>query len=467
MRSFFPFLAILSCQQARVPNEDRADVSLAPGATVVELDKLPDNHIYPGSRAPLSTTPLRELPLGSITAKGWLLSLFKTQARELGQLPGLGKGSPPLSNHVSSTDPSSLQARTRLVHVLDDSHLRELTGLEIRSTVSRQLPNGWIGPEILDGSPSWATAARVVEAIRDQYSAAPDKDLFESLRRYVRFQSQWLDNHEPDLEDLDGLADHTELILWIYNEDGDPGLLEFLAKLFNKIAHVAVPDDHRFARWREMHAVVRRSVPESKITNTTDIRLISTWNQWTHEVRARRDNDKANISSAESLVSATKLARITMSPEWGDLATKHASRLQVNFPLSQLDGVDQFELPYSLATYASRAWFASPGDGLVALSYVPCRVRAQVGEDEGTRVTLEVGRAFRKTDRVTIDLEAPRKVSFPLALRVPGDCASMKVRINGGAPISGKAGTFLTLTRLWRPGDRVEVRLVVKVPERI
>ena len=82
-------------------------------------------------------------------------------------------------------------------------------------------------------------------------------------------------------------------------------------------------------------------------------------------------------------------------------------------------------------------------------------------------MTLNVQRPTPRSSEIVIDLEASRKVLFPLGLRVPNDCQSLIVHVNGGAPIEGQAGTYLTLSRLWRPGDRVEVKLCPDASERI
>jgi hypothetical protein len=49
---------------------------------------------------------------------------------------------------------------------------------------------------------------------------------------------------------------------------------------------------------------------------------------------------------------------------------------------------------------------------------------------------------------------------FALHFRVPGWCADWSVKANGAAvAIAARPGTWATLSRVWNPGDRVEVRL--------
>ena len=457
---------LTACQTAptdtppgKEPSENIA-IDLEPGAKVVTLDGLPDNHIYPGARAPLSTHPLRALPPGSVRATTWLLAGLNRLGHQL---------------HNGNADPSSwwandapvhpeiLRARTRLALVTADKSLQELVDLQIQTILSRQQSDGWIGPRELAQNPSWSSAEHVIQSLRDVYAASPRDDLLDALHRYVRFQSRWLQDHTPKKKDLTGLLEHTGHLAWLYNEHGDPGVVEHLVEMDKAFMAAAGNEDAPAGSQNALDELIRRTVPEQNIDDSTQIRLLKIRRQALLKERANRDSK----TGASSLVSATELTFSTFSSKWSDLAAEHATNTWNRSTSTNPPAHQHAHAVFALSTYVSRAWLAGPGDGLVATAYVPCRVQAWVGEDEGTLVTLNVQRPTPRSSEIVIDLEASRKVLFPLGLRVPNDCQSLSVHVNGGAPIEGQAGTYLTLSRLWRPGDRVEVKLCPDASERI
>jgi len=107
------------------------------------------------------------------------------------------------------------------------------------------------------------------------------------------------------------------------------------------------------------------------------------------------------------------------------------------------------------------ALFMQSGDGsrdcapgLAATVYAPCEVHASLG---GTKVKVieETEYPFRGLVQLTIDPDAPLR--FPLQLRIPAWAADASIRVNGEAMPAPAAGSFASVERVWKRGDRVEV----------
>lgn len=93
-------------------------------------------------------------------------------------------------------------------------------------------------------------------------------------------------------------------------------------------------------------------------------------------------------------------------------------------------------------------------DGLVAAVYAPCEVHTEV-RGIAVHIVEETGYPFQGSVRFTVNPAAP--VSFPLQFRIPAWAAGTTIHINGqSAPVS-KPGSFATVERTWKAGDRVEI----------
>jgi DUF1680 family protein len=104
-------------------------------------------------------------------------------------------------------------------------------------------------------------------------------------------------------------------------------------------------------------------------------------------------------------------------------------------------------------------------DGLFINQFVPSTARLRLGD--GTAVTLTQETRYPEGEAVTVVVRPERPSRFALRLRVPAWCADGSVTINGETLPSPspevRAGTYLTSDRVWNPGDRVELRLPMRL----
>lgn len=111
--------------------------------------------------------------------------------------------------------------------------------------------------------------------------------------------------------------------------------------------------------------------------------------------------------------------------------------------------------------YAARMWLRGEGEAVAAL-YGPSEFRY----DDALTFVEETAYPYGET--VSFRVKADKGThSARLTLRIPGWCAGASLRVNGKAWKSAlKEGSFVTLDRKWKDGDRVELQLPMTVERR-
>jgi hypothetical protein len=114
---------------------------------------------------------------------------------------------------------------------------------------------------------------------------------------------------------------------------------------------------------------------------------------------------------------------------------------------------------------AEHLWLATADDGLAAVFFGEGEVTARVGD--GTKVTVAAKTHYPFDEEVEWTVRAPKPVKFPLYLRVPGWCEGPAVRLNGKAlEVAARPRSFVRIERAWADGDRVSLRLPMRVTVR-
>ncbi len=123
----------------------------------------------------------------------------------------------------------------------------------------------------------------------------------------------------------------------------------------------------------------------------------------------------------------------------------------------------QHNIAHAWPYFAEHLWLATPGNGLAAVMYAPCEVRAQVGDGTEIRIAEETKYPFDDTIRFTV--RTPKTVTFPLMLRVPAWSGTPDVeRVTGAPPWDIKVTQgFVTLSRKWQDGDTIALRLPMEL----
>jgi len=101
-------------------------------------------------------------------------------------------------------------------------------------------------------------------------------------------------------------------------------------------------------------------------------------------------------------------------------------------------------------------------NGLAAVLYGPSEVTAKVGDGATVKITESTDYPFDETIRFTIS--APKAVSFPLGLRIPGWCERPKISLNGKAlTLPRMAKGWAIVERAWANGDKLQLELPARI----
>ena len=111
-----------------------------------------------------------------------------------------------------------------------------------------------------------------------------------------------------------------------------------------------------------------------------------------------------------------------------------------------------------LPQLVARMWMRAADDGLAAIAYGPCEVRAMVG---GVGVTIVEETAYPFGDAVVLRVEPDRPVEFTLLLRRPAWDGAMEVAAPGAEATA--AADWFRIRKRWAPGDQARVAFSWKV----
>jgi DUF1680 family protein len=113
----------------------------------------------------------------------------------------------------------------------------------------------------------------------------------------------------------------------------------------------------------------------------------------------------------------------------------------------------------TLAQFHERAMSTSP-DGLWVHLYGSAEVSAELG-DRGIRLRVETDQPWGEA--VTLEVLDATGGGMPLKLRIPGWTDGATLTVNGDPVEPGAPGTYTTVDRSWRAGDRVQLTLPMPV----
>ncbi|HEY4354478.1 MAG TPA: beta-L-arabinofuranosidase domain-containing protein [Acidobacteriaceae bacterium] len=93
--------------------------------------------------------------------------------------------------------------------------------------------------------------------------------------------------------------------------------------------------------------------------------------------------------------------------------------------------------------------------------FIPSQVAWSV---DGKPVQIEQHTDYPVADTTTLTIQPAQPASFSLKFRVPGWCDGASVSINGTKQtVECRPGTWVTVDRTWKAGDRVELHLPMKL----
>ena len=115
-----------------------------------------------------------------------------------------------------------------------------------------------------------------------------------------------------------------------------------------------------------------------------------------------------------------------------------------------------------IPNYVMHMWMATPDGGLAATLHGPSLMSCTV--NDAVKICIETVTAFPFEETIEMRVMPEHEVRFPLHLRIPAWTAQPEILVNGRAwEAKPRMSSFLTVTRDWRPGDTVQLRLPMRV----
>lgn len=111
----------------------------------------------------------------------------------------------------------------------------------------------------------------------------------------------------------------------------------------------------------------------------------------------------------------------------------------------------------AMPNYTARMWMTDMNGGITAALYGP-----SVYHDKNATVSEETNYPF--DNNISFRFSKTSGQEFPFSLRIPGWCSEASLTINGETYKGAlKSGTFITLNRIWKEGDRLVLNLPMPV----
>ena len=197
-------------------------------------------------RLPLKQDVYRELPLGAIQPKGWLLEMLVRQKNgATGQLDDLypqvmGNRNGWLGGDGDQWErgPYWIDGLLPLAYILQDKQLIAKAKPWIEWAINSQQPDGYFGPSKdysyenglqRDNSRDWWPKMVMLKVLKQYYSATGDQRVLTLLSNYFKYQLKELPktplDHWTFWAKYRG-GDNLQVVYWLYNITGEAFLLE-------------------------------------------------------------------------------------------------------------------------------------------------------------------------------------------------------------------------------------------------
>ena len=417
--------------------------------------------------------------------------------------------------------PYWIRGYSSLAYILDDEAMKQEVKTWILAVLNNQTSNGRLGPDGYDGdSPDIWAKMPMLWALQTYYEATGSQRVLTAMNRYFKWEMSI-----PDNKFLKGLwqekrgGDNLWSVLWLYNRNGDKTILPLIDKLHNATSDWTMKGD--LPNYHGVNVAQGFREPATYYIYTGDTEMLQATYNAHNEMRSRYGqmpggmyaadenartgyydprNGAETCALVEQMASDEILMGITGDVFWAD----HCENVAFNsFPAALTP--DMRALRYitsanmaisdeknhapsidnslrgmlSMSPFSSRCcqhnhgmgWpyfaehlvMATADNGLATMLYAANETTALVADSVSLRMEENTHYPFDET--ITLVLHPERDVEFPLYLRVPAWAKGAEVSINGQAQSSegNAAGRYIRISRQWKEGDTVTLRLPMTV----
>jgi hypothetical protein len=415
--------------------------------------------------------------------------------------------------------PYWLKGFANLGYILNDADIIAEAKIWLEAVLNSQRENGYFGPWIeKKGKPDLWGNMIMLWCLQSYYEFSGDKRVIPFMSKYFHWQLELADDMllEDYWENSRG-GDNLYSVYWLYNLTGEKWLLELASKLHRNTANWR--QDSNLPNWHNVNIAQCFREPATwwlQSADSADLR--ATYNDF-HLIRRtfgqvpggmfggdensrlgyidpRQGIETCGI--VEQMASDEMLLRFTGDPFWAD----HCEDVAFNtYPAATMPdfkslryitspnsvvadsenhhpGIDNrgpFTMmnPFSSRCcqhnhtqgwpyYAEHLWFATPDNGLAAVLFNSCTVKAKVAG--GAEVTIVETTNYPFDEQIEMRINTPADVDFPLYIRIPAWCNNGNILVNGQKINSLlKSGTYARISRVWKDGDKLTVNFPMRL----
>jgi len=375
-----------------------------------------------------------------------------------------------------------------------------------------------------DNCRDWWPHMVMLKVLQQYYSATGDKRVIRLMTNYFRYQLARLPAEPLDHWTFWAryrAGDNLQAVYWLYNITGDGFLLDLADVLhrqtfdyteaFLHTALLSTPGSIHgvnLAEGMKEPLVYSQQHPEQRYVDATDKALadLRRFDGMAHGLfgadESLHGSDPTQGSelctAVEMMYTLENMVCITGKTSYADQLERIAfnalpAQIDSNFMVRQYfqqanqvmvtrhyrnfdfnhDGTD---LCYGLFTgyscctsnmhqgwpkFTQNLWYATPDDGLAAMVYAPNTVRAFV---KGKEVVVheETNYPFGETIRFRVGVSGGG-LAFPLRMRIPGWCRGASVSVNGAPMPLAVGDSVAVVSRVWKQGDVVVLKLPMQL----
>ena len=217
------------------------------------------NEHYVSNRAPLTASPLVQLPIKAITPRGWLRKQLKLQAdgfhghfgeisrflvkEDNSWLDPKGQG-----EHGWEEVPYWLKGYAHCAYILENPEFIKEAQIWIEGALASQRPDGWFGPIKAKATVTSTGGERdlwpnmiMLFCLQSYYDYSHDARVLELMKRYARWQLGYLTSQPDRGADRSSTpfsswqqqraGDALWNVYWLYNRTGDAWLLDLAREI--------------------------------------------------------------------------------------------------------------------------------------------------------------------------------------------------------------------------------------------
>jgi hypothetical protein len=481
------------------------------------------------NRAPLGESAFYRLPLTSVRPTGWLRDQLQIQSQGLtGHLdefwPDTGPNSAWLGGSGEGWErgPYYLDGLVPLAYLLNDPKLIAKTKPWIEWTLTHQSADGAIGPA---KNRDWWPLMIMLKVLTQYQEATGDARVIPVMEKYFAYQSRILASEPLKEWAVYRWQDELASVLWLYNRDGDPHLLELARQLNGQ----GFDWEKMFDNFPFPGKVTqeRSNYSSHGVNNAMGMKTAALWQLISHDpadrdatahmLRAldefqglpngmfsadehfagRNPSQGTELCAVVEAMFSLELDLAALGdPALGDRLEKIAYNALPGGQSADLWEHEYDQQPNQvLCSLGRRDWGTNgPESNLFGLepNYGCCTANLHQGWPKfaaslwmasaddglalaaygpsqvrasvrGVEVTVDEATEYPFRDRVSLIVAPATKVHFPLYLRVPAWASEATVTVNGQKVDGVRAASFQRIEREWQKGDGVEIVLPMKV----